>query len=59
MILPFCFQSVDSVSPDGTAPTSSNLHRKLPIGLLSTLFRLDPPLPDHKKTDEKPVGEFL
>ena len=54
-----CPQNADGASPNAAAPTSSNSHRKPPTASSSTLFRSDSPLPDHEKTDEKPVDKFL
>lgn len=54
-----CHQNVDSVSPDAAALTSSYLHKKSPNALPSTLFKSDPLPPNHEKTDEEYVGEFL
>ena len=59
MVPLICPHNVDGVSPDAAAPTSSNSCAKPPTMLPSTLFRSDPPLPDHEKTDEEPVAEFL
>lgn len=59
MIPPIHLQNIDGISLDTPAPTLSTSYRKSPTTLPSTLFRLDPPLLDYKKTDEKPVGKFL
>ena len=70
MIPPICLHNVDSASFDITEPTLSHMHQashtatsfKLdsPSSGRSNLFnRSDPPLPDHKKTDEEPMGKFL
>ena len=59
-IIPLIFPwNVDGISPNTATPTLSNLHRKPPIILPSTLFRSELPPLDHNKTDKEPVYEFL
>ena len=73
MLLPRNSQKVDDTSVDAIEPTLSNMRQTLHTMLPSTLFRFDPspsslsslfnrsdsaPL-DSKKTDKKPVGQFL
>lgn len=73
MIPPIRSLNVDAPSPDNVEPRWNHKCWALHTALLSTFFRLDPPLfgllnsfnildlPqfDHKKTDEEPMGKFL
>lgn len=59
MILLIYPKNVDGISFNDATFTSSNLHKKPSITLLSTLFKLDLPLIDQKKMNEQPIGEFL
>ena len=59
MIPLICPQNVNGASSYAAAPISSNSRGKPFTASPSTLFRSDLPPPDHEKTDEEPVGEFL
>lgn len=59
MIESICLCNIDSTNSNTTILKSRNSYEK-PYTLLSQiLFRLDPPLPDHGKTDKKHLIEFL
>ena len=66
-------RNIDSMSPDAaesilshmhwashTTSTSTSFRSDLPsFGLLNSFNKSNPSPPDHKKTDDKPMGEFL
>ena len=73
MLLLTYLQNVDGTSLNATEPTSHNMRQTPYTASPSILFRVDPPPfgtlnllnisnpppNDSKKTDKKPVGEFL